>query len=251
MVNKINNHNKMNSHELNRGVLRRCSLCRVNGHYISSCNSNILITMEETFALKTLEMNTKAEFKNWLEGEYLGRRMLLKAFVHKKFNLPRIRFDIAVALVTIYIYHTYVGEDDDENELIAANPQALTNEMSPRGITEIEEVSSLQSLFIREMMALYNQRNGMSIEEDIKFSIKITLIENENKNENCECSICYDETKMNNFVKFDCKHEFCKDCVVNTLKNSNNNLRCALCRSVVKEIETTSHNNSELFSLIK
>ena len=45
--------------------------------------------------------------------------------------------------------------------------------------------------------------------------------------------------ELNNFVKLGCNHDFCKDCVISTMKtNHSTNLCCALCRAEVKSIES-------------
>lgn len=55
-------------------------------------------------------------------------------------------------------------------------------------------------------------------------------------NQICECSICLNEKDIKNFIKFQCNHKFCKECVLNTFKTSINIYRCALCRSDIDNI---------------
>jgi hypothetical protein len=57
-------------------------------------------------------------------------------------------------------------------------------------------------------------------------------------NETSECNICYESYKKNNFIKFNCNHEFCKVCVEKSLQNEKKTvLSCALCRSEVTSFE--------------
>ena len=67
--------------------------------------------------------------------------------------------------------------------------------------------------------------------------------ENEDINQLCECGICYEEKKVADHVKFNCNHEFCKDCVINTIKSRQNanNICCAFCRTEVKSIESRTN----------
>ena len=78
--------------------------------------------------------------------------------------------------------------------------------------------------------------------------------EKEDINEICECSICYDEKELKNFVKLGCNHEFCKDCLITTMKTSEingNNLSCALCRTEVKSVKSrTEQVYTEMSELI-
>ena len=76
--------------------------------------------------------------------------------------------------------------------------------------------------------------------------------EDENMNQLCECNICYDEKELKNFVKLTCNHEFCKDCIINTMKtmntNSIRNLTCAFCRKDVKTIESRTNDVKNEFN---
>ena len=96
----------------------------------------------------------------------------------------------------------------------------------------------MREMFIAMMSRLVNRT---LIDENNKFQIVSTVNNNENEDisQLCECNICYDEKELKNYVKLGCKHEFCKDCVINTMKTSNNNkLCCAFCRTEVSKIES-------------
>jgi hypothetical protein len=59
--------------------------------------------------------------------------------------------------------------------------------------------------------------------------------------EQCECSVCYEGKEKQTFVKLNCGHEFCKDCIKQYLQNvRTENPQCALCRSEIKNIELTT-----------
>ena len=74
---------------------------------------------------------------------------------------------------------------------------------------------------------------------DRKFNITMNILEcKEMKNESCECDICYESHKKSKFVKLDCGHEFCKNCIKKTLKNETKTyITCAFCRSEIKTLE--------------
>ena len=77
------------------------------------------------------------------------------------------------------------------------------------------------------------------ITSDRKFYIKIKISENlYNLEEKCECGICYEEPERINFIKLDCGHEFCKDCIKKSLQNERREIPCcAFCRADIKNFE--------------
>ena len=79
-----------------------------------------------------------------------------------------------------------------------------------------------------------------------KPTINIDIIHNENTNENCECNICYETYEKTNFVKLNCEHEFCKECVKNTIKSSKP--CCAFCREDMKSFKVNSEDIKNEFN---
>lgn len=52
----------------------------------------------------------------------------------------------------------------------------------------------------------------------------------------CECSICYENIKTEDLIKLNCNHEFCGNCIKESLKLHNNiyvRPNCALCRETM------------------
>jgi hypothetical protein len=52
----------------------------------------------------------------------------------------------------------------------------------------------------------------------------------------CECSICYENIKTEDLIKLNCNHEFCGNCIKESLKLHNNiyvGPNCALCRETM------------------
>ena len=64
------------------------------------------------------------------------------------------------------------------------------------------------------------------------------------------CVICYEDYPSSNFVKTNCEHSFCKNCVIGTIRilPENKKLCCAMCRSTVTHL---SCYNSESYTNIK
>jgi hypothetical protein len=73
-----------------------------------------------------------------------------------------------------------------------------------------------------------------------KFNIQTNVVECAHINE-CECNICYESKLKPEFVKLNCGHEFCKDCIKQSLQNvRTENPQCAFCRSEIVNMELTS-----------
>lgn len=227
-----------------------CSFCRQPGHNITTCNSNRLRDFEAICSTQVLQTNTQDDFKNWLIENYMSEQLLLKTFAIKKFRVTtRNSIENCIDLITEYIFRIYKNTNETneieymdifENDLITFI-QTLANEREEMHensrITEIQQYRAIENMLMREM---FISLMSMSIDRTIRDeSTKLQILDvNTNENKNCECSICYDEKESQQFVKFGCNHEFCKDCVISTFKSSNNKrICCALCRAEVKEIE--------------
>jgi len=52
-----------------------------------------------------------------------------------------------------------------------------------------------------------------------------------------ECSVCFDtDVDINNVVRLQCKHQFCADCIIHTIKSPALRNCCPLCRSNITQI---------------
>jgi hypothetical protein len=233
-----------------------CSFCRQHGHNLTTCNSNRLREFEAICATQVLQTNTHDEFKDWLSQNYMSEQLLIKTFAIRKFRVTsRTNIEICISLITEYIFMNYKNtneaveivehEGEFENDLVSFI-QELSAEREEeiqenRRISEIQQFRAMENMLMREMfiVMMSGMINRTLRVDDHKFKIVSTINENENTDNLCECNICYDEKKLQNFVKLGCNHEFCKDCVINTMKTSNNNkVCCAFCRREVTEIES-------------
>jgi len=102
--------------------------------------------------------------------------------------------------------------------------------------TYISYLSYLGSLIVRDEYQIQmpqNQRRTPNLTLTVETDLE------ENLDENCQCSICWDDKERRQFVKLDCSHEFCKDCMKKTIE-TRTNLCCALCRSELRTIRLRS-----------
>ena len=81
--------------------------------------------------------------------------------------------------------------------------------------------------------------NEQLTKQNNRFNIEAKISElQDDSNEICECSICYEQHKKLIFIKLDCGHEFCKDCIKQSLQNDKRKIPCcALCRADIKNLE--------------
>ena len=93
------------------------------------------------------------------------------------------------------------------------------------------------------MQNVFNQTKLIRI-----YNIENVLQEEEEKEEEIECSICFDNHNKQDCVTFGCKHDFCKDCAKNALRVKP---LCAYCRTqVTKMISRTQEIHGELEDLV-
>jgi hypothetical protein len=249
-----------------------CSFCRQPGHNLTTCNSDRLREFEATCANKVLQTNTQNDFKNWLIQNYISEHLLIKTFTIKKFRITaRESVESCMDLITEYIFRVYKNNNEvveDENQF-ENDLMTFIQELSPdreeeirEAIPEIDLVRRMERMLMREMMfsimtrmlTNLNNINNVNLNQKLNILSSIEHNDNEDTNEICECSICYDEKELQNFVKLGCNHEFCKDCLITTMKTSQingNNLSCALCRTEVKSVKSrTEQVYTEMSELI-
>ena len=237
-----------------------CSFCRQIGHNLTTCNSPRLREFEVICASQVLQTNTQEDFKNWLIEYYSSEELLIKTFAIKKFRVTtRESIENCMDLITNYIFRIYKNTNEDVEIIDHENQfeddlMAFIRELSSPREGEIQEniriseIRAMENLLMREIfivtMTALIGRTAIDIDEYRKLKILSTINNNENENMNqlCECNICYDEKELKNFVKLGCNHEFCKDCIINTMKtNYITNLSCAFCRKEVKSIESRTN----------
>ena len=252
-----------------------CSLCRERGHNITTCNSDRLLEFEVICANAVRNFENTDDFKNWLMHNYINDQLLLKAFAIRKYRLTTsCNLEQYIHFITEYIFRTYKNiphatlqpsttlqpattlQPDTlpplDSELVNHYEREFTNllmivrnrnivreQILDQQIAEVDMMrmymsylSYLSSLIVRDEYQIQipqNQRRTTNL------TLTVETDSEENLDENCQCSICWDDKERRQFVKLDCTHEFCKDCIKRTIE-SRNNLCCALCRSELRTI---------------
>uniref|UniRef100_A0A6C0EQC9 RING-type domain-containing protein n=1 Tax=viral metagenome TaxID=1070528 RepID=A0A6C0EQC9_9ZZZZ len=244
-----------------RHTARCCSFCRQNGHNITTCNDSRLTLFEELCksqkTLFELEENPIEKFTDWAFEYYLSDSLLVKSFAIRKCgSTTRTPLINLIDTVVNYIYNidTYSNANEDfiplSQELqfhrfITGAAGLLLLQQNNNG--EINNPNNSEIISRLEVIIsnfiLYGNL-GNNIKYDVDLTNRSTSL--------CDCSICYESVEHINFVKFNCKHEFCKDCAKHILTNCEQykTPTCALCRAEIKEITSKTEEVKEYISNI-
>ncbi len=238
-----------------------CSFCKQSGHNITRCNSDRLLEFEIMCATEVRSFESQYDFKIWLNQNYINNKIILKAFAIRKMNVnSKTSIDDCINKISDYIFKTYknftniqqedtIDFEEDINDLqddLIRFLDEIRNRRQREMPQEFYENPNFEQSALREYnIALslqdifFQVRESHNDNKNINIITKLLINEDEEINEICKCNICWDEKEIKNFVKLGCNHEFCKDCVINTLKiDQMNNPCCALCRKEITSINS-------------
>lgn len=244
-----------------RMMARCCSFCRIAGHTITTCNDNRLINFEDRCVDKKIEFehqeNSLYKFKQWLLQTYLEEQLLVKSFAIRNCGC-RLRSNVQECIdrLTNYFYPDVdiaIGVEADADFIPFGQPAEDEMNQQARliaalmGLMMLEIADERRQQLISEILVNRNIIDILSSEryenQSRKFDMESTVVIEDNVEEMIECGICYDSIERKNFVKLNCCHEFCKDCLKQTfIKCSYDKMpNCSYCRAEIKQI--VSRNN--------
>jgi hypothetical protein len=249
-------------------VVRRCSFCRRPGHNITRCNSetihiferNIFAFIQRVISERQDNILIMASLRHYLLNEAIQYPSLVRAFAisrcgaHSRSNMDHCIIVIIQYFMMELIHHTETNNQLDIEEEIFQEESQLGNQLQERGtqiefsqlgIRElIENETNLYASMFADIIRFIDIVRRMSETSEInrKFQIKTKISDNlDNLEEKCECNICYEECERKIFVKLDCGHEFCKDCIRQSLQNEQRQTPCcAFCRANITILELKS-----------
>ena len=265
----------MSSGNRNYGLTRPqrcCSFCRRPGHAVTRCDSDRIIEFEIICERKVISMNTLDEFKEWLTQNYINNSHLLRAFaVTKLRSNSRVTVLESIDLISQYIFETYkslpvetapveegVLPDNIEEDLMLVlselrNIEHIQPLQEAEPIYNEQFVSSRRREYMRYMadVLVFTMLNNMlptDGEEPLTLGTRPAIMSSIDDKFvedvaplSSECSICWDKKDSDKFVKLNCNHEFCNECIVKTLATNKHRAPCcALCRADINNI--TSRN---------
>ena len=232
-----------NNAVLRSRAVRCCSHCGEEGHTIRSCDDDRIRELEAECA-RRVQYYTDEQFNEFLNTEFETEPTLIRAFAMKKGRATtKTSKEEIIRIVKEYICRTYVYGARDIYD--AFNGHSAFRQGEREEVTDLM-IRSMTYALRREQILftishLLTDFIGEKNNTNNKLQISTTIYNNENENIHniCECSICYDNKMTGDYIKFNCNHEFCKDCVINTikLKGNKNNICCALCRAEVKTLQ--------------
>lgn len=259
---------EFNPENRNANPSRRCSFCRRPGHNITRCNSeSIHIFESETrnyiniiMPLRLGGLSYLESVKQHLLNEALNKPNLVRAFAVSKCGAStRINSVNCVQLIIQYFMPQIQNVETMNRTVqdVRDSVQPQSDETQPtepsqrtgrrfgfsesmygtgfQGFLSRDSESILYAMMFIEMVRTINQSNSLNRKFDIKTSVLEIPVNLEQK---CECGICYEECETKNIVKLNCGHEFCKDCIKQTLQNERRLTSCcAFCRTDIKNIE--------------
>lgn len=233
--------------------IRCCSFCRRPGHNITRCESDVIHNFERN-TLEYIQMNTPLErfdhtnrmqLRQYLLNEALINSNLVRAFAISRCGAST-RSDLSRCIDLIIQHFTPEDEDniqEEEQTQLADSVISTSRTMQRLGFIEPEiirgrlflqthNISLLHAVMFIEMIKAISETSR-------KFDIKTSVLENPiNLEQKIECGICYEECENKNFIKLNCGHEFCKDCIKQTLQNERRFTPCcAFCRKDIKNFE--------------
>lgn len=264
----------------NRIPIRCCSFCRRPGHNITTCNSLQFINFELSSINYINYISSVSNtdevldsFRNYLLAKAVNNSFLVKSFAIRKCGSTTrsniidcvnniIQYFRTTIIFAIELNHnrreTY--QEQEENEPLPQQAEQLNYQENENSLLPHEtlEDTSNSEVFQRDPITLLmsvmfinfirgiNENNITNNTRKI-WNINIKISENqENLYETCECNICYDQYEKSQFVKLECGHEFCKECIKKTFENSKPS--CAFCRSEIKNIELKLSSIKEEFN---
>jgi hypothetical protein len=202
-----------------------------------------------------------------LRNTYSTEHEFLINYAIRKIHFDSTNGDINLVMIEItnYIYNTYkynyqTGRQIDNSEvddLPELDERDDRDDVIEEPIYTSEEMMTAALINdIRSGLLFYDMMNRIRSEVNInrKFNIESIVEEEFEKNieEEKECNICFDIYKKDEFVTFNCKHEFCKTCVKKTIQSDKRPHPCCgycrgkICKLTSRKIEV----QTELSELI-
>lgn len=219
---------------------RCCSFCREAGHTINLCNDQRLIDFD------TLCHDKKSSFENerhpidsfqeWLLERYFQNQLLVRAYaISMCGSTTRASIENIIDTIMIHFY----GEQYDLPDLIENTEYIPFPPIENNNNDGMQQPTTNFIMYITWLDSHFEAQdlNNSFEMQDRKFGIATQVVEEESETP-CECNICYESFNVTNFVKLNCEHEFCKDCLKKSMKACGRlkTPTCAYCRAQITNI---------------
>jgi hypothetical protein len=260
---------------------RCCSFCYRTNHNIRRCTDGRLTIFENLCNGKKEEFINEQypniRFKHWLFNIYMENCVTIRAFAISKcgctLNKDAIHY---IDNITSYFYmeqhqqyilnqntdrtdreewnqYFYELLTDNWDQNLRENIINIINTIHPQ-VEDWDQVLRENTTNIIDIAYITNIAAGTPVEEERKYKIEsiCELKEGVNLDELCNCNICWEDIEKRNFVKLGCGHEFCKECLHQSMKNDKRAIPlCSYCRSEITNVTCRTEDINNEFTRLK
>ena len=209
-------------------MTRKCSLCAAEGHNMTTCN--LLTLRQEQMSRLYLDMWQKwlQMFKMAYQDGDIGREYLKISIAIQMENENWLKKPLHLRLLRSYLNISPSGSTD--KELVDFIFELYRQLVSKKNNLRIPITSNVFDKYdyLLDTFQQYSRDYGIIVQQ--KTTLSTISLES--------CVICYEDYPDNNFVKTNCKHSFCQNCVIETIQilPENKKLSCAMCRSNINHL---------------
>jgi hypothetical protein len=232
---------------------RCCSFCRQQGHNISRCNDVRLREFETECLRNFRDLTGENQYRDWLTDYSTLEPNIVRAYAVRNCDCS-VKSYMFVCIEQIIRKMRTITNENVEEQVVDDNFEENTesNSTQDRNSRIIELVISLAlgqrqrrinpqdlltaMMFMEMFDIMYNKENL----NGRRFNIERRIVQSDDISD-CDCNICYESYSKDKFVKLNCGHEFCKDCMKQTLQNIVlDTPHCAFCRKEINTMEMSS-----------
>lgn len=237
-----------------------CSYCRISGHQINWCNSRDINRIYRRIETIYNNLPVRMNFQRLVDDNFTLRelKVICVSRLHRPASLRKENY-ILILWNHFNRERSLIpnGPDDlplwandveTENEdvlfnwridrtpttpIIDIQPIDILNFQNYDDSTEFERYYQLIDIAL-SLEPIFNQ---VQLQTEKKFDIVRETSSELLEREKNQCSICFEDVEKQKFIRLNCAHEFCGDCIINTLKSKQHkNMRngipcCAFCRT--------------------
>lgn len=201
--------------------MTKCSFCKQTGHNINSCNHESKDIALEKFALCYSLATTTTQLLEQLFKFSSGDIKIISI------TLCGSRASLTKAEHVVIISEKFNIPDPEPIRHIPPTPP-LPAELQPGRITRSTARTNRMRRDIPRPPTPPRPRDTIT-QTHAHDDFKVSHLQ--------ECAVCFDtDIHINNVVRLQCKHQFCADCVIHTIKSTALRNSCPLCRASIKQL---------------
>lgn len=135
-------------------------------------------------------------------------------------------------------FNDIISNNQRDSEINDQTNNQIDSEINTNLVNEQLGFLILSVLQYERMRELFDEKRPINYYHKIELRPPSPI--QTNLNNDTECDICCQTKKLSDFCKFNCKHQFCGECVENMMiaNDDSDYIKCALCRTDVTKLET-------------